>query len=100
MPVFIKLYKSRRNVIAVADEDLVGKKFEQGIRQLDVRESFYKGSLYEEKDALKILELQLREEATFNIVGKESIALAIKAGIIQKGNMTKVKGIPFALKLL
>src|SRR3989338_2607681 len=100
MAVFIKLYKSTRNVLAVADEGLVGKKFEEGIKQLDVRESFYKGELYEENEAIKIMQIQFKEDTTFNIVGKESIDLAVKAGVIQKDSYAKVDGIPFTLKLI
>lgn len=100
MPVFIKLYKSYRNVVAVADENLIGKKFEEGITQLDVRENFYKGALFEQNEAIKLMQQQIKEDATFNIVGKESIKLAQKAGVIGQGNAAKVQGIPFTLKLI
>ena len=43
MAVYIKVHNSYRSVVAVADSDLLGKRFEEGIKQLDVRENFYNG---------------------------------------------------------
>jgi len=43
---------------------------------------------------------QRMEDATFNIVGEESIKAAVKAGIINESDTDKIKGIPFALNLL
>ena len=40
------------------------------------------------------------EDATFNIVGKESVSTALKAGIINQSSVTKISGVPFALTLL
>jgi len=40
--MFVKIIESYRNVVAIADEELVGKKFFEGNKQLDVKESFYK----------------------------------------------------------
>ena len=43
---------------------------------------------------------QLLEDACFNIVGKESITIALEVGIIKKEGVHKIKGVPFALVLL
>ena len=43
MKILIKIHMSYRNVIAVCDEDLLGKKFEDEKRQLDIKEGFFKG---------------------------------------------------------
>jgi len=96
----IKIHKSYRTVIAVCDSDLIGKKFEEGKRQLDIRENFYKDEEATEEEAIKLMQFQAVEDATFNIVGKESIMAAIKAGIITKSSVSKIKGIPFALVLI
>jgi hypothetical protein len=98
--IFIKIHKSLRHVVAVCDSNLIGKKFEEGKKQLFLRESFYKGEGLEKKDALKIMLQQAKEDATFNIVGEESINLALEAGIIDKKGISRVAGIPFALALL
>ena len=40
------------------------------------------------------------EDATFNIVGAESINVALKAGLITKESIGKIDNVPFALKLI
>jgi hypothetical protein len=91
---------SYRNVVAVCDSELLGKWFEEGKFQLDIKESFYKGEEVEEEEAIRIMKKMSREDATFNIVGRVSVSLALKAGIILEEGIGKIKGIPFALVLL
>ncbi|MEM4271730.1 MAG: DUF424 family protein [Candidatus Pacearchaeota archaeon] len=98
--ISIKIHNSYRKVVAVCDSDLIGKKFEEGNRQLDARENFYKGDEYNKEKAVQIIKKQAIEDASFNIVGKESINASIEAGIIKKEGILKLKGIPFALTLL
>lgn len=97
---FIKVHKSHRIVVAICDSDLIGKKFEEGKRQLDLRENFYKGEEIETGKLIKSLQHYLIEDATFNIVGKSSVKAAIDARIISKTNIDKIQGIPFTLILL
>ncbi len=98
--MFINVIKSYRDVVAVCDAELLGKYFEEGNFQLDVKESFYKGNKVSEEEAIRIMQDMLEEDATFNIVGEESVRAAIKAGIIDKESVGKIQGIPFALVLL
>jgi len=98
--MFIKIHKSLRTVIAICDSDLIGKKFEDKKRQLDVRENFYKDREVDKKGLIEIIKRQSIEDASFNIVGKESIQIALELGIIKSEGVHKIKGIPFALVLL
>ena len=100
--MFVKIHKSHnlRPVIAICDSELVGEKFEEGKRQLDIRENFYKGEEVNERKLLNIIKRQAIEDASFNIVGKESIKIALESGIISKEGVHKIKGIPFSLVLL
>ena len=98
--MLVKIQKSYRDIVAICDSDLLGKKFEEGNKQLDIKESFYKGEEKNKEDALKIIQDMSKEDATFNIVGKESVNTALEAGIISKEGIKKIKGIPFALVLL
>lgn len=98
--MFVKVHSSYRQIVAICDSDILGKKFEEGIKLLDVRENFYKG---EEVSDDKIIELMIdyaKEDATFNIAGNKSVASAIKAGIISKEGVEKVAGISYALILM
>jgi hypothetical protein len=84
----------------MCDSNLIGKKFEEGKRQLDLRENFYKEKEIDKAEAIRILEFQTREDATFNIVGEESINAAIESGVISKDEVDKIDNIPFALTLI
>jgi len=98
--MFVKIIKSYRDVVAICDSNLIGKKFEDDIFQLDIKESFYKGEEMDKNQTLKIIEKMSEEDATFNIVGKESVSLAENAGIISRESIKKIKGIPFAMVLI
>ncbi len=98
--ISVKIHKSYRTVVAMCDSELLGKKFEEGIRQLDVRTNFYNGEEVSEEKALEIMQNYGIEDATFNIVGDNSVRLAIQAGIIGEESSAKIQNIPFALKLL
>lgn len=98
--MLVKIHESYRRVIAVCDSDLIGKKFEEGKMQLDIRENFYSGEEIEEKRVVEILLKEKNNYATFNIVGEKSVKCAMDCGVITEGNVGKVEGVPFALVLL
>lgn len=98
--MFVKIHRSYRTVVAMCDSGLLGKKFEEGIRQLDVRENFYNEREIDREEAIRLIRLQAKEDATFNIVGPESVAIALESGVIDKSAIGHVDGVPFALVLL
>ena len=100
MALSIKIHKAYRTVVAICDSDILGKKFEEGIKQLDVRENFYNGEEKSESEILELMKDFAMEDATFNIAGKNSVNCALKAGIISKQGIKHVQGVPFALVLL
>jgi hypothetical protein len=97
--MFINVIKTYRDVVAVCDEELIGKVFEEGDFQLDVKENFYRGETFSGDEAIRILQDMALEDATFNIVGKESVEAAIAAGIIEEESVGEIGGIPFVLVL-
>lgn len=108
--MFVNIIKSYRDVVAVCDSDLLGKRFEEPfdagngevVRQLDVKENFYKGAEgkeVSESELMEIMQSFKREDATFNIVGKNSINAAVRAGILAEESIDKINEIPFALIL-
>jgi len=98
--MFIKIIPTCRDIVAMCDAELIGKKFEQGKFQLDIKENFYKGEKVDQEKAIQLLQKYIREDATFNIVGKKSIQTAIKAGIISQNSIGRIQNIPFALILI
>ena len=97
--MFVKVHKSYRSVVAVCDSNLVGKIFEDGNFQIEVKESFFKGEEVQESRAIFMMKKMSIEDATFNIVGEESVNAAIKAEIISEDSVGEIQGIPFALVL-
>lgn len=97
--MWVKIHKSYRTIVAVCDEDILGKKFEEGIKQLDIRENFYKGQKVSKEELISILRREAKEDSTFNIAGKESIDVAVESRLIEKQFCKKVQGIPFILVL-
>ena len=98
--MFVNIIKSYRDVVAICDSDLLGKKFEEDKFQLDIKESFYRGEEVSEEKAIEIMINMTKEDATFNIVGEQAIKAALKAKIIDKQGVKKIQNIPFALILL
>ena len=102
--ISINIIKSYRDVVAICDKELLGKIFEEpfegGIKQLDIKESFYKGEESDIENAKKIMQRMSDEDATFNIVGQRSVNVAIESGIITPEEVMEVSGIPFALVLV
>ena len=96
----IKIHEAYRRIVALADTGLIGKTFEEGIMQIGVRPNFYKGDEKSKNEIIKILKNMAKEDATFNIVGKESVEVALECGIIKQEGIMQIQGIPVALVLL
>ena len=97
--MFVKIYESYRIIVAICDEELIGKVLEEGKFYLEIKESFFKGKSVSEKEVMEIIEDMSKEDATFNIVGKNSINAALKTGIISEEGVRTINGIPFTLVL-
>ena len=98
--MFVKIHNSYRDVVAICDSELIGKKFEEDKFQLDVKENFFRGEKIDEEKVIGMMKNMLKEDSTFNIIGEKSVNAALKAGIITKDGIKKIRGIPFALILL
>jgi len=72
----IKIHESYRTIVALADSSIIGETFEEGIRQIEVNPSFFQGEEKNKEEVIKILQEMNREDATFNIVGHESVRTA------------------------
>jgi len=96
--MLLKVHKAYRDVIALCDKELLGKRFEEGKMQLELKDSFYSGEEIDENKAIDVL--MENQEACFNIVGKKACNAALKAGVIEKESIKTVQSIPLALSLL
>ena len=100
MKMFVKVHQTYREVIAICDSDLIGKKFEQDNRQIEVKESFFQGEEMTEDQVTRVIEQGKNKDATFNIVGKNSVSLALKNNIISEEGIIRIQEVPVALVLL
>jgi|TARA_B100000315_G_C14516747_1_gene559543 hypothetical protein len=98
--MLIKIIKTYRNVIAICDKELLGKKFEENKFQLDVKDNFFNGDETTPEEAIEIMKRMSLEDSTFNIIGKKSTDTAIEAGIITENQIKRIQDIPFALVLV
>ena len=98
--MFVNIIKSYRDVVAVCDKELLGKRFEEGRFQLDVKESFFKGKESSREEVSEIMRDMKLEDSTFNIIGEKSVETALEAGIITKDGIGRIDNIPFALILM
>ncbi|HLD10865.1 MAG TPA: DUF424 family protein [Candidatus Nanoarchaeia archaeon] len=91
MKFYIKTHESIRSyVIAIADENLIGKKIKDKIIEINISEQFYKGQLCNEKKAA----ILLQECPNINIIGKNIIKLAKKLNLINEENIVYFKNVP------
>ncbi len=98
--ISVKIHRSYRNVVAIADSDIIGKKFEEGNRQLDVRANFFSERELQFEEVVKLIESEAANDSTFNIVGEKSISAAIKSGLVNEEAVVRVQGVPFILVLI
>jgi len=87
--IYVKIHK---DVIAMCDEDLIGKKFEDDKRSLDVSERFYRGELVDED---KVVEL-LKKGGNINLVGNEVVGIALKHNLVNEEDVIEIEGVKHA----
>jgi len=85
------IYQGRK-LVTLCNSSLIGKKFSEKDLNLNITERFYKGGKLNE-DILKTLE----PGVMLNIVGEESIKIALKYKLINKRNIIRIKKIPHAM---
>lgn len=67
-------------LVSLCDEGLIGESFSNGDVSIEVTESFYGGEVCSESEAVAAL----KQAAVANIVGNESVRIAIEAGIVDE----------------
>ena len=91
--MYLKIHKAQHDVVvAVCDEDLIGKTLEEGKYHIVVSEHFYKG----EKKSAQEVEPILLQASNINLMGKESVAVGLKLKIITKAHIVVIAGVPHA----
>ncbi len=94
--IYLKIHDTDEGkIIAMCDESLIGRVFEENDVVLDLKDysDFYIGDLVDPES----MELPKGEKFnSANIVGKESVAAALRQKLIEEDNVSKVMGVPYA----
>lgn len=78
-------------VLAACDEGLPGKVLRSEGLELDVKPSFYQGTLVEEAELLSLLE----KMGNINLVGEKTVGVAERKGHVK--SVLRIQGVPYAL---
>ena len=73
-------------LVAVCDDDVLGETFEDGAVSLTVNEAFYGG---EQADETEVVDSLSRADVA-NLVGTETVALAIEEGFVDEENVLEL----------
>ncbi len=93
MPIIAKMHTlAGKTLLVLCDNDLLGKKFEEGKLQLNMASSFYQGEQKSEGE----IEKRLPDIDMFHFVGEESVAFGVKQGLIEKEKIIFIKKVPHA----
>jgi len=96
--MIVKVHQTHegKKIIAVCDEELIGKKLKEKNIQLDLSSEFYNGEKKSENDILNLFD----GAHIVNLVGKKAVNLGKKAGIASEENTLYVQKIPHIQAIL
>jgi hypothetical protein len=84
-------------MIAMCDENLIGRILEQGDVYINIREykSYYMGERISKENAAKLIK-SIEKVHSSNVVGKESVEVGLETKIVNMKDVLKVDGVPYA----
>ncbi len=89
--VYCKIHSVQsKKVLAACDKELIGKTLKKGDLDFIISEAFYKDNPVTEEELAKLID----EYENINLVGKKTVNIALKKGLISEKNVIKIAGIP------
>jgi hypothetical protein len=79
-------------LLIVTDREILGRKFEEGKRQLDLGPAFYRGEAMSREEVKKLFS----QAQHLHLTGTQAIALALEEDLLRSENLLWVQGIPHA----
>ncbi len=94
--IYVKIHDTDNgNILAMCDEELIGRVFKEGKTELDMPRyaGFYKGELVSEKDA----EMAAKDIGFYsaNVVGERSVKVMMDINACRAEDIRRIEGIPF-----
>ncbi len=91
--VYVKVHRSGGYVVvAICDEDLLGKTLVEGDMKFTVSEDFYGGNLMDIKEALELI----KSAYVANLIGRNIVEASIRANLVLKESVIVINGVPHA----
>lgn len=88
-----KIFRTRYDVVvAICDENLLGKDVKWKKLKIKISKGFYGEKLIDENLAVKVM----RRATIGNLFGKDIVSVAEKNGFITKENIILIDGVPHA----
>lgn len=83
----IKVHKTpKETLLAVCDLEILGRKFSEGEKRIEVYRSFYGGSLVDESNLAEYF----KGATIVNLVGERSVKKAIELGYVSSDRVLKI----------
>ena len=83
----------KNTMVNMCDAELIGKDIVDGELKIHINESYYGKQLVDKDEAISFL----KSASIMNLVGKETISLAIDLGIGSESGVKIISGVPFLL---
>ena len=94
MPYSVRVSDYQKNIMVnMSDAELIGRNIIDGELKINISENYYGKQIVEKDEAISLL----KSASIVNLVGKETISLAIEVGIGSKGGVKIISDIPFLI---
>lgn len=96
--IYIRVHNSDNgSVVAMCDRDLIDKVLEEGEKVMDIKSyaSFYNEKLVSREEAKRIIG-DTDGIYSANIVGRESIEVALAMEVVEEESVLEIMGVPYA----
>lgn len=93
MLMIVKLHKKDDKIfVAACDEELLGQKFEEEGKQIDLSGEFFNGEKMDSEEAGDLI----RNADVVNLVGEKTVKIGLEEGVIEQETVIVISGIPTA----
>mgnify|MGYP003987501457 FL=1 len=94
MPYSVRVSDYQKNIMVnMSDAELIGRNIIDGELKINISENYYGKQIVEKDEAISLL----KSASIMNLVGKETISLAIELGIGSKDGVKIISDIPFLI---
>jgi hypothetical protein len=94
MKFSVRISDYQKNVMVnMCDVELIGKDVVDGELKININESYYGKQIVDKDEAISLL----KSASMLNLVGKETISLAIELGIGSESGVKIISDVPFLI---